>query len=58
MIEPTEIRAARKAYHLTQEKAAALLYVTKRCWQKWEAGERPMHRAFWELFHRKAAKSL
>lgn len=54
--EPTtdEIIAARKRAGLTQTEAAALVYSTLRAWQFWEAGERPMHPAFWDLFRRKA----
>lgn len=47
---PDEIRAAREAAGLTQSAAAALVHANLRSWQKWEAGERAMHTAFWELF--------
>ena len=47
---PDEIRAAREAAGLTQFAAAALVHANLRSWQKWEAGERAMHPAFWELF--------
>lgn len=47
---PAVIKAARIAAGLTQTKAAALLYKTCRIWQMWEAGERPMCPALWELF--------
>lgn len=47
---PDEIRAAREAAGLTQSAAAALVHANLRSWQKWEAGERAMHPAFWELF--------
>lgn len=47
---PDEIRAGREAAGLTQSAAAALVHANLRSWQKWEAGERAMHPAFWELF--------
>jgi DNA-binding transcriptional regulator YiaG len=50
---PDEIRAARVAAGLTQTEAAALIYCTLRTWQQWEAGDRRMHPAFWELWRQK-----
>lgn len=47
---PEEIRAAREAAGLSQTEAAARIYCTLRGWQEWEAGNRKMHPAFWELF--------
>lgn len=47
---PDEIRAGREAAGLTQSAAAALVHANLRSWQRWEAGERAMHPAFWELF--------
>ncbi|KWU26391.1 hypothetical protein AS149_25725 [Burkholderia cenocepacia] len=47
---PTAIRTAREAAGLTQTAAAALLYKTLRVWQMWEAGDRRMDPALWELF--------
>ncbi|MDB5835942.1 MAG: hypothetical protein JWR14_5772 [Caballeronia sp.] len=47
---PEDIRAARQAAGLTQTAAGALLHTTCRTWQKWEAGDRHMHPAMWELF--------
>jgi DNA-binding transcriptional regulator YiaG len=47
---PENIRAARQAAGLTQTAAGALLHTTCRTWQKWEAGDRQMHPAMWELF--------
>lgn len=57
MINPTpaEVRAAREAAGLSQTSAAALIYCTLRGWQEWEAGNRRMHPAFWELFRLKVA---
>lgn len=45
-----EIRAAREAAGLTQTAAGALVHTTCRTWQQWEAGDRRMHPAFFELF--------
>ena len=47
---PEEIRAARERAGLTQAQAAALVHSTLRAWQRYEAGERRMHPALWELF--------
>jgi DNA (cytosine-5)-methyltransferase 1 len=47
---PAEIRAAREEAGLTLAAAAALVHSALRSWQQWEAGERKMHPAFWELF--------
>lgn len=47
---PAQIRAAREAAGLTQTRAGAVVHVTLRAWQLWEAGQREMHLAFWELF--------
>jgi len=54
---PAEIRATRAAAGLSQNAAAKLLYKTGRVWQYWEAGERRMDPAFWELFRIKLAAS-
>ena len=54
---PAEIKRAREAAGLTQTEAAALLHATCRAWQQWEAGDRSMHPAFWELFLLKVTKS-
>lgn len=51
---PAEIRAARQATGLTQTQAARLIYATLRAWQEWEAGNRSMHPAMWELWRYKA----
>jgi len=48
---PDDIRAARELAGLTQTEAAALLHTTCRVWQQWEAGDRRMHPAFWQLFN-------
>lgn len=52
--KPAEILRARKAAGLTQTDAATLIHASMRAWQQWEAGERKMHPAFWDLFVRKA----
>lgn len=51
-----EIAAARAAAGLTVKAAAELIYCTENGWQQWEAGERRMHPAFFELFKIKAAE--
>jgi len=48
---PADIRAGREAAGLSQTAAAALLHTGCRTWQQWEAGDRRMHPAFWELFN-------
>lgn len=52
---PEDIRAARKAAGLTQPAAGALIHTSTRTWQQWEAGQRNMHAAFWELFRIKTS---
>lgn len=51
-----EIRQARERAGLTQTHAAALIHTTDRVWRQWEAGDRQMHPAFWELFRLKVAQ--
>lgn len=46
---PAEIRALRESLGLSQTAAAALIHCTLRAWQEWEAGNRRMHPAMWEL---------
>lgn len=55
---PTEIRAARKQYRLTQTEAGALVQAALRTWQDWEAGYHPMHPGLWELFQIKTARRI
>lgn len=50
---PETIRALRERHNLTQTQAAGLVHTTVRVWQQWEAGDRSMHPAFWELFRLK-----
>ena len=56
--DPAEIRAAREAAELSQTAAAELIYSTLRTWQQWEAGDRRMHPALWELWNIKIGKIL
>lgn len=53
---PADVRAARLAAGLMQAAAAAAVHTSCRSWQQWEAGDRRMHRAFWELFQLKTAR--
>ena len=53
---PSEIRQAREAAGLTKTQAADLLHSSLRAWQMWEAGDRAMHAAFWELFRLKSKR--
>jgi len=55
--KPSEIARARAAAGLTQAAAAELVHTTGRVWRQWEAGDRRMHPAFWELFRAKARAS-
>jgi DNA-binding transcriptional regulator YiaG len=45
-----EISAARAAAGLTQAEAAGVVYADIRTWQRWEADDRAMHPAIFELF--------
>lgn len=48
---PEEVRAARKFAGLTQEDAAALVYLGgEKRWGEAERGQHRMHPAVWELF--------
>jgi DNA-binding transcriptional regulator YiaG len=53
---PEEIVTARSDSNLTQTQAAEVVYCTLNAWQKWEAGERRMHPAIWELFRIKTCQ--
>lgn len=55
---PDEVRAAREAAALTQTEAGDMVHTTCRTWQQWEAGDRRMHPAFWELFRLKIATRI
>lgn len=45
---PADVRRARGAR--TQAECAKLLHAGLRSWRQWEAGDRRMHPAMWELF--------
>jgi DNA-binding transcriptional regulator YiaG len=47
---PEEIKEARANAGITQKNAAEILHTSIRAYQQWEAGDRAMHPAFWELF--------
>ena len=47
--DPCAIRKWRRDRELSAMGAAALIHTTARVWLQWEAGERRMHPAFWEL---------
>lgn len=47
---PKDIKAARLRVGLSHAQAAALVYRTARNFQQFEAGERAMDPAIWELF--------
>lgn len=46
---PEQIKSARLALRYTQKEAAFLVHVSLRGWQMWEAGDRKMPPAVWEL---------
>ena len=50
MTTPEEVKAAREEAGLTQAEAAALVYIAKNTWQKWEYGERRIDEGTFELF--------
>jgi putative transcriptional regulator len=52
--KPEDVKAARDRAGLTQTEAAEIVHTQLRAWQQWEAGDRSMHPAFWELFQIKA----
>lgn len=47
---PDEVTKARIAAGLTQQQAAEIVYSGLRTWQQWEAEDRRMHPALFELF--------
>ena len=51
-----EVRAARRAAGLSVRAAAAIVRVTPRAWQHWEAGSRRMPTGLWELFALRVAR--
>jgi putative transcriptional regulator len=50
-----EVVKARAAAGLTQKQAAALVHVSERMWQYYEAGSERMPPQRWELFNLKRA---
>lgn len=54
--KPSDIKAARESSGLTQTQAADLIHCNLRSWQQWEAGDRAMHPAFWELWQQKVTQ--
>ena len=50
---PRQIKQTRTEAGLTQQQAADMVMVTKRAWQYYEAGQREMSAAVWELFNLK-----
>ena len=48
--KPEEIKAARQKSGLSARQAAERIFCTERAWHLWEAGERRMPPAFFELF--------
>lgn len=51
---PLAIKKAREAAGQTQAEAAKMVHAELRSWQRWEAGDRKMHPAFWELYRIKS----
>lgn len=49
-VPSARLRRVRAIAGLTQAQAADVIGVSERAWQQWEAGERQMQRAFYELF--------
>lgn len=47
---PQQIKETRLNAGLTQTQAAKLIHCGLRTWQQWEAGDRSIHLAMWELF--------
>jgi DNA-binding transcriptional regulator YiaG len=53
---PEQIKQARQQAGLTQTAAGALIYKSLRAWQQYEAGDRKMDAALWELFQIKLVR--
>lgn len=47
---PAQIKQTRMDAGLTQTKAAKVIYKSCRAWQQYEAGDRKMDAAYFELF--------
>ena len=54
---PDQIRQAREYHGLSTADAARLVHVSERNWRRWEAGDRQMPAAAWELFRIKLQRS-
>lgn len=54
---PKQIKQARTNAGLTQTASAAVIYKTCRTWQQYEAGDRKMDAALFELFQIKTGLS-
>lgn len=54
-MQPTtiQVKDGRAKAGLTQTQAANVVHATHRAWQRWEAGDRAMSAADWELFQLK-----
>ena len=55
MYSPERIKAVRKKAGLTQAQAAELISYSKRAWQDWEQGRKPMREAVMDFFLLKLA---
>ena len=55
MYSPEQIKAVRKKAGLTQKEAAELISYSKRAWQDWEQGRKPMRDAVMDFFLLKLA---
>lgn len=54
---PVQIKQARQDAGQTLAQAAKVVHADLRSWQKWEAGDRKMHPAFWDLYQLRVAKA-
>lgn len=53
---PEQVKEARKRSNLTQTQAAEVIYKNVLAWQRYEAGDRGMDAALFELFLLKTAQ--
>ena len=53
---PAEIRESRSQAGLSQEASAALVYVSRQAWQKYESGATTMKLGLWELYQFKTGQ--
>ena len=49
-VDPERIKWARLDNGLSVSECARMVYVSERNWRRWEAGDRAMPEAAWELF--------